>query len=121
MKFYVESKSGESIMYHTGEFDRSIPPCPYLTSNIGDAATWETREAAQVWADQFGGEVYEFDSPFFPPSSTTYNTEVDAIERDGEDCVVTLRIKGGKAYAGGWSLQTKMNLEVYDENWLRKV
>ena len=117
MKFYVESQFGHDTMYHTGEFDRSLPPCPYLTSNISDAATWETREAAQAWANQFGGEVREFDSPFFPPSSTTFNTEVVGLEMDGEDVIVTLRVPKAKPFANKkWGFTTKMSLEVYDEN-----
>ena len=116
MKFYVESKFGHDTMYHTGGFDRSVPPCPYLTSNISDAATWKTREAAQAWADKFGGEVREFDSPFFPPSSTTHNTEIVGLELDGEDVIVTLRVPKAKPCAyKKWGFTTKMSLEVFEE------
>lgn len=119
MSFYIESKSGESIMFHTGEFDRSVPPCPYLTSNISDAATWETREAAQAWVDQFGGEVSEISDELLNEiniiGSTTYNAEVVGLEMDGEDVIVTLRVPKAKPFAyKKWGFTTKMNLEVYE-------
>lgn len=59
MPFYVKSKCGLSEAYHTGEFDRSLPPDPYVTLNIEKAASWDTRKEAQLWVDQFGGEVVE--------------------------------------------------------------
>lgn len=108
MKFYVESKFGHDCMYyHTGEIDRRPPPSPYLTSNISDAATWETREAAQAWADQFGGEVREFVSSF--------STEVVGLEMDGEDVIVALRVPKAKPFAyKKWGFTTKMSLEVFE-------
>lgn len=52
--FYVISDG----LYHTGQFSRDVPPCAYLGC-FGDAASWETREQAQAWVDQFGGEIIE--------------------------------------------------------------
>ena len=52
--FYVISDG----LYHTGQFSRDVPPCAYLGC-FGDAASWETKEAAQAWADKYGGRVRE--------------------------------------------------------------
>jgi len=52
--FYVLSEG----LYHTGTTSRDIPPCAYL-SDFNEAASWETQEAAQAWADKYGGSVRE--------------------------------------------------------------
>lgn len=119
MPFYVKSSIPNSTAYHTGEFDRSLPPCPYITENLNDAASWSTRESAQSWANQFGGEVVEFDDEYLKEldivGSTTFNTEVVGLEMDGEDVIVTLRIPKAKQFANKkWGFTTKMSLEVFE-------
>jgi hypothetical protein len=115
MPFYVKSEVGLSEAYHTGEFDRSFPPDPYITQDIKEAASWESKEGAEAWASQFGGKVVEI-------NKKDYSTITESIERDGLDCLLTLRIKNGKAFASGWSLNTKINIEVFeDENGSYKI
>lgn len=88
--FYVKSSVGDGL-YYTGEFSREIPPSPYL-GNIHEACFWEAREHADSWANQWGGEVVEIvgDADLTP---TEYAASCECIDRDGDDCVVTLRIK----------------------------
>jgi len=110
MKIYlVKSEFGDDAQYHTGEFSREDPPSPYL-GNIEDAAKWNTFEGAKNWVDMFGGEIVELEEVDINKTETFYATECQAIERDGEDCIVTLRIKNGKAFAGGWSLNDKFSI-----------
>lgn len=52
--FYVISDG----LYHTGQFSRDVPPAAYLGCKE-DAASWETREQAQAWVDEFGGKIIE--------------------------------------------------------------
>ena len=98
--FCVKSTLGDDL-YHTGEFSREIPPSPYIGS-IHSACFWDIRENAQSWADKWGGQVVEVvNNADLTP--TEYATSCECIDRDGDDCVVTLRIKGGRALSGGWS------------------
>jgi hypothetical protein len=96
-------------LYHTGEFSRDLPPAAYL-GTLAEAAVWETEESAQQWADEFGGTVVEID---WENPETVFNVEPVAIERDGTDCYVTVRIPGGAPFCEGWSLgETKFSLSV---------
>ena len=52
--FYV--KSGD--LYYTGEFDRSVLPCPYLGS-FYEALKFESLEDAEHWVERLGGEIIE--------------------------------------------------------------
>jgi hypothetical protein len=82
MPFYVKSSVGDNF-YHTGEFSRDVPPDPYLTTKIEEAASWDTREAAQSWADQFGGEIVEIkqDMKTDPEKFNDYMLAKDALNK----------------------------------------
>jgi hypothetical protein len=114
MKIYlVKSEFGHDTKYHTGEFSREDPPSAYI-GDIEDAIKWKTFQAAKNWVELFGGEVVELDEDDINKTETLYATECQAIERDGDDCVITLRIKQGKAFAGGWSLNDKFSIIKYE-------
>lgn len=49
----------DKSLWHTGEFDRSVPPCGYV-SGWNDAAIWTSKTAAKQYAKEFGGVVVEF-------------------------------------------------------------
>lgn len=83
--------------------------------NNFNAVSWETKEYAQSWADQFGGEVVEFQSPPAPPAPTHFDSEVVGLELDGDDVIVSLRVPNARPFANRkWGFTTKMRLEVVE-------
>ena len=50
---------GGERQWHTGEFDRSHPPCGYV-DDWSRAAVWTVREGAESHAKEFGGTVVQF-------------------------------------------------------------
>jgi hypothetical protein len=82
MPFYVKSSVGDNY-YHTGEFSRDVPPDPYITTKIEEAASWDIREAAQSWVDQFGGEIVEIkqDIKIDPEKFNDYMLAKDALNK----------------------------------------
>ena len=50
---------GGERQWHTGEFDRSHPPCGYV-DDWSCAAVWTVREGAESHAKEFGGTVVQF-------------------------------------------------------------
>lgn len=56
--FYIKSQTCD--LYFTGEFDRSLPPDPYL-GTLDEALNFETVEAANEWLkiEELTGEIVE--------------------------------------------------------------
>lgn len=57
-KYIYAVRDGE--LWHTGEFDRTHPPCAYL-GEWEEASFWTIKEGVEEYVKEFGGEVVTFE------------------------------------------------------------
>lgn len=75
MKFKIylvkmcEFKAEDYKLWATGEFDRCIPQGAYM-GGIDEAAIWRDKQGAESFAEEFGGEVVEFNATKEKPCAT---------------------------------------------------